>query len=167
MAENFRNKQWFKKLSQDRKDEICKKFDIDEKTLKKCGRETEDGRIVIDVLRIDHLIHYPETWDEYRKYLTDDDLFNNELCWEFNNITDKLIRINHIWNCFTNNKSLNKYKQNLHNDLLVEQSYKNVVYWVEQAKENIDDKEQFSFCCYQICINIKCLLESDLNIVKK
>ena len=44
MADNFRNKQWFKNLSQDRKDEICKKFDIDEKTLKKAGRETSDGQ---------------------------------------------------------------------------------------------------------------------------
>ena len=49
MAENFRNKQWFKKMSQECKDEICKKFDIDEKTLRKCGRETEDGHIVIKV----------------------------------------------------------------------------------------------------------------------
>ena len=64
MADNFRNKQWFKNLSQDRKDEICKKFDIDEKTLKKAGRETSDGQIVIDMLRIDNLQHTTEFWDE-------------------------------------------------------------------------------------------------------
>ena len=58
MADNFRNKQWFKNMSQERKDEICKKFDIDEKTLRKCGRETDDGRIVINLLKIDHLLHH-------------------------------------------------------------------------------------------------------------
>ena len=57
MAENFRNKQWFKNMPQERKDEICKKFDINENTLRKCGRETEVGRIVIDLLRVDHLLH--------------------------------------------------------------------------------------------------------------
>ncbi len=166
MAENFRNKQWFKNLSQDRKDEICKKFDIDEKTLKKAGRETADGRIVIDLLRIDHFIHYPEIWDEYKKYLINDDLFNNELNWDFTSINDKLMRLNHIWNCFTNDQKLNKYKQSLHNDLLVEQAYKNVVNWVERAKEDIDDEEQLGFDCYQICTIIKCLFESDIKIVK-
>ena len=69
MADNFRNKQWFKNMSQDRKDELCHKFDIDEKTLRKCGRETNDGRIVIDLLRLDHLCHTPESWKEYNKVI--------------------------------------------------------------------------------------------------
>ena len=69
MADNFRNKQWFKNMSQERKDEICKKFDIDEKTLRKAGRETDDGRIVINLLKIDNFLHKPESWIEYNKVI--------------------------------------------------------------------------------------------------
>ena len=70
MAENFRNKQWFKNMSQERKDEICEKFLIDETTLKKAGRETDDGRIVINLLKIDKLNYTPKPWIDYYKILS-------------------------------------------------------------------------------------------------
>lgn len=166
MAENFRNKQWFKNMSQERKDEICKKFDIDEKTLRKAGRETEDGRIVIDILRIDHILHKPKIWDECYKAFIEDDCFNSELKWEFDDVNDMFVRICHLYNDINSNTKYKKYNSNLHNDLLVKQSYKYIRHWVDEAKYDLTDKDHVKFCCYQIYTHARVLLESDLNIIK-
>lgn len=69
MSENFRDKKWFKDMPQERKDRICKEFGITEDNLKKAGRETDDGRIVIDVMRL----HYPVpvSWEHYYNWIRD------------------------------------------------------------------------------------------------
>ena len=169
MAENFRNKQWFKNLSQERKDSICKKFDIDENTLKKAGRETSDGRIVIDLVRIDHLTTVPELWNDcynaYTKYsIFSDDQFK----WDLTNTTDKIMRMYNLYS-YMHPEYLNtvfKYKSNLKNDLYVEDTYKRVLKWVNTAKEDLEDKEYLTFYCYHIYSQVRCLIESDLKLVK-
>jgi hypothetical protein len=153
-------------MSQERKDEICKKFDIDEKTLRKAGRETDDGRIVVDLLRIDHLCHTPELWDECYNAFIKDDCFNSEIKWEFDNINDMLLRMLHIYYLMNSMTKGKKYVSNTHNDLLVQYAYKNVIKWVNKAKYDLNDVDYVKFCCYQIYTRIRILIETDLNLIK-
>lgn len=160
MAENFRNKQWFKNMSQEKKDEICKKFDIDEKTLRKAGRETEDGRIVIDILRIDHLLHTPKEWKDCYKSLSNFNLSLDDVSLSDIEFCEKIYR------AFIPDASFLKYKDNLHNNLLVKQAEKYARNWYLKfidPNASYDDKEYYA---YQVWSHVKCLLESDLNIVK-
>ena len=157
MADNFRNKQWFKNMSQERKDEICKKFDIDEKTLRKAGRETDDGRIVINLLKIDHLLHQPESWIEYNKIIE-----KNKLNVCEGTIEEQAENLKFIYKLFFDVSFL-KYKQSLHNDLMVKQATKYVNKWIDEYYSNENDKE---YCAYQIVMHVKSVLETDLNIIK-
>jgi len=164
MADNFRNKQWFKNMSQNRKDEICKKFDINEKTLKKCGRETDDGRIVIDILRIDKLLHTPECWDECYNNLKSININNIHT----NNLDEMIVNLQYIYICMHPECSFLKYKSSVHNDLLTKQFYDNFIYWYEYMSEtNKSDIDHMKYCCYQIYNCSKYLFESDLKLIKK
>ena len=161
MADNFRNKQWFKNMSQDRKDEICKKFDIDEKTLKKCGRETDDGRIVIDILRIDHINLIPKEWEDKYNALKNFKLSLNDV-----SLTDLEI-LQKFYEIFIPNVKFLKYKDNVHNNLLVKYTYKYTKDWYFNfidPNASIDDKK---FYAYQVWTQVKVLFESDLQLIKK
>ena len=157
MAENFRNKQWFKNMSQERKDEICKKFLIDEVTLKKSGRETNDGRIVINLLKIDKLNYMPESWKEYNKIISANTVNACE-----GTIEEQLENLKFIYGLFNEVKFL-KYKQSVHNDLMITQSSKYVNHWITKYNKEDSDKE---FCSYQIFTHVKSLFETDLNLIK-
>lgn len=158
MADNFRNKQWFKNMSQERKDEICKKFDIDEKTLKKSCRETDDGRIVINLLKIDHLLHNPESWSDYNKVISNIVIKQCE-----GDFDEQLEYLKYIYGLF-NEVSFLKYKKTLHNDLLVKQAIKHINYWIEEYNNDESDKE---YCAYQIYEHISTLLDTDIAIIKR
>lgn len=69
MSDNFKDKKWFNEISQERKDRICREFGITEENLKKAGRMTDDGRIIIDIMRL----HYPvpRDWEYYYDWLQD------------------------------------------------------------------------------------------------
>lgn len=164
MADNFRNKQWFKNLSQDRKDEICKKFDIDEKTLKKAGRETFDGQIVIDMLRIDHLQHTPEFWDECYKNLNvvlpEDNLNTSD-------VRQMISNMEYIYTFMKRDVHFGTYKSNLHNDLLTKTAHNNFKHWYDELHvTDASDVDHKKFCCYQMFTHCRCLLESDLQLIK-
>ena len=163
MAENFRNKQWFKNLSQSRKDEICKKFDIDEKTLRKCGRETEDGRIVVDLLRVDHLMHYPKAWDETCKALNDHNEFLDKLK-SCNTVSEYVEVFKALFNLFGENTYL-KYKQSLHNDMLVKNMYRYVLNDLENYFST-KDEEYKAFYSHRTFSHLRVLLVSDLGLTK-
>ena len=162
MAENFRNKQWFKNMPQERKDEICKKFDINENTLRKCGRETEDGRIVIDLLRIDHLLHCPKIWDECNNALKNGNNYSENLrtCQTLNEVVEVC---ENIYDIFSKNSYL-KYKDTLHNNVLVKYTRKNI----QNAYDTYlsCDTEDKPYRAYMLYTHLKVLLESDLNIIK-
>ncbi len=166
MAENFRNKQWFKNMSQERKDDICKRFDTDEKTLRKAGRETEDGRIVIDLLRMDHLIHTPELWDNCYDTFIKNNVFDNYLRWDFIEVNDMVLRMSSLYYFINSDVKFLKYKSSLKNDLFVKEAYKHVLNWDNKAKIDLTDKDYVKFCCYQIFIQTRCLLETDLKLIK-
>ena len=164
MAENFRNKQWFKNLSQDRKDEICKKFDIDEKTLKKAGRETSDGRIVIDILRIDHFQHTPEFWNDCYKnlyvVLPEDNLNTSD-------VRQMISNMEYIYTFMKRDVHFGTYKSNLHNDLLTKTAHNNFKHWYDEMHAtDASDVDHKKFCCYQMFTHCRCLLESDLQLIK-
>ena len=164
MAENFRNKQWFKNLPQDRKDKICKKFDIDEKTLKKAGRETADGRIVINLLKIDKLEHTPVFWDECAKNLNivlPEDNINTS------DVHQMISNMEYIYAFMNNDVHFANYKSNLHNDLLTKYAHNNFKKWYDEMHStDASDTDHIKFCCYQMYTHCKCLLESDLNLIK-
>lgn len=158
MAENFRNKQWFKKLTPEYKKEICDKFHIDEKTLRKCGRETEDGRLLIDILRIDHIDYISPVWvDCYNKLegyvISDTDNQNIEFAEK-------------IYSIFFPDSKFLKYKPSAHNDLVVKYATKYALNWLRKfiESDNIEDKRYYA---YQTYSHVKCLIESDLQLVKK
>jgi len=157
MTENFRNKQWFKKMSQECKDEICKKFDIDEKTLRKCGRETEDGHIVINLLKIDHLLHTPESWTKYNKIIE-----KNKLSSCNGTINEQVENFKFIYKLFYDVSFLN-YKTSVHNDLMVKQASKYINKWIDKYYMEDADKE---YCAYQIVMHVKSVLETDINLIK-
>lgn len=163
MADNFRNKQWFKNMSQDRKDEICKNFDISEKTLRKCGRETEDGRIVIDLLRLDHLEHHPEYWDDCHKALDGHKEFLERL--QNAGTHEEYVEIfKDLYDLFGANKYL-KYKETSIAKVQVGQAYKHILtdmtYYFDCKDE---DKPYFA---YMINTHLRVILDSDLKLIKK
>jgi len=164
MADNFRNKQWFKNMSQERKDEICKNFDIDEKTLRKCGRETDDGRIVIDLLRIDHLIHYPEEWDIVNNAIKDHILDYKDLLKECSPADDLIGIFENLYNLFGEHSYL-KYKDTLHNKVLMDQTYKCLVNDIDGYIE-CDEDNYKAYFAHKIYTHLKVLLKTDLNIIK-
>ena len=159
MADNFRNKQWFKNMSQERKDEICKKFDIDEKTLKKCGRETEDGRIVIDILRLDHLLHKPELWKICYNSLKD---FNISL----DNISD-IELCEKLYEVFKSGVKFLKYKDTPHNRVLLTDAAKYTKGWYNKFIDSNSTEEDKEYYAYQVWTHVRVLLETDLQLIKK
>jgi hypothetical protein len=165
MATNFRNKQWFKNLSQDRKNDICKKFNIDETTLKKAGRETTDGRIVVDLLRIDHILSTPPFWDEcankLQVVLPEDNMNTTDVFQMISNME-------YIYAFMNNDAHFVSYKSNLHNDLLTKFAHNSFKKWYDEMHAtDKSDKDHIKFCCYQMYTHCKCLLESDLNLINK
>lgn len=164
MATNFRNKQWFRKLSQDRKDEICKNFDIDENTLKKAGRETDDGRIVIDMIRIDHLNHTPEFWDECYKNVN---IVMPEDNMNTSDVFQMISNMEYIYTFMNRDVHFGNYKSSLHNDLLTKNAHKYFKNWYDKMHSTEStDIEYIKFCCYQMYTHCRCLLESDLKLIK-
>lgn len=163
MADNFRNKQWFKNMSQERKDEICKQFDIDEKTLRKAGRETDDGRFVIDLLRIDHLKHYPSTWDNVYKAIQNH-IDNYEAMINNAKTDDELISVfENLYDLFNKNSYL-KYKDSVHNKVLIEQTKHCILNDIHEY--SINDEDSKPYYSNRIRLHLKVLLESDLKLVK-
>ena len=162
MADNFRNKQWFKNMPQERKDKICERFKIDEKTLRKCGRETEDGRIVIDLLRLDHITAIPEFWNECGKKM----LFVIEDV-NVNDVNIMVSLMQDAYTCIYPNVKFLKYKSSLKNDLFVKDAFKHFIHWYNESKSIVDIKsDDFKFCCYQMFTHCRCLLETDLKLIK-
>lgn len=162
MADNFRNKQWFKNMSQERKDEICKQFDIDEKTLRKAGRETDDGRLVIDLLRIDHLNHYPKDWDIANEALKNHTDYKNKIA-SCDNVTELVTIFEQLFNLFETH-TYSKYKESLHNDLCVKQ-IKDCIIADFEGYINCDDDSK-AYYANRTLSHLKLLLQSDLNIIK-
>lgn len=164
MADNFRNKQWFKNMSQERKDEICKQFDINEKTLRKAGRETDDGRIVIDLLRIDHMCHYPKDWDEAYEALKDHIEKYNNVINETKTDDELVLVFEEIYNLLNAHTYL-KYKDSIHNKVLLHQAKKCVQNDINEYINN--DEENKPYYAYKIKMHLKVLIESDLKLIKE
>lgn len=158
MAENFRNKQWFKKISQEEKDYICNELLIDEKTLKHAGRETEDGRVVINLLRIDHINYTPKIWDNCLKLLKKNvDILNT---------TDSSLEYyKSLYKIFNPDVKYLSYKDNAHNNVFLQQTSKYVTSWINKFLNN--DEYEKNYCAYQIYAQLYRLFESDLQIIKK
>lgn len=163
MADNFRNKQWFKNMSQERKDEICKQFDIDEKTLRKAGRVTDDGRFVIDLLRIDHLKHHPNSWDV--TYNAIKDHINNFGTMINNAKTDAelILILENIYDLFNKNSYL-KYKDSVRNKVLIEQTKQCVLNDIHEYVTNDEDSKPYY--ANRLLQHIKLLIDSDLKLIK-
>lgn len=164
MATNFRNKQWFKNLSQDRKNDICKKLNINETTLKKAGRETDDGRIVIDLLRIDHILSTPQFWDECANKLH---VVLPENNLNTNDVFQMISNMEYIYAFMNNDVHFASYKSDIHNDLLTKYAHKYFKKWYDEMHAtDASDTDHIKFCCYQMYTHCKCLLESDLKLIK-
>lgn len=155
---NFRNKQWFKKLSNEQCHEICENFMIDEKMFKHAGRAGENGEILIDLLRIDHINYIPDIWTEtYDKLKT----------YNFNiNSEDQLEFLKNIYLLFNTNVKFRKYNDSIHNEVLVEQAFNNSNYWIKKLIDETD-LEYSKYCSYQIYTIIKILFENDLQLIKQ
>ena len=67
---NFRNKQWFRDMTQERKDSICERLCITEDVLKRAGTVNEFGKVVIDVLRLSYT--NPIKWKSYLEVIRTD-----------------------------------------------------------------------------------------------
>ena len=156
--ENFRNKQWFKDLSDERKTEICKKFDISQETLKKCGRLNKDGKLVIDLLRIDHLLTRPEHWRVCYEILNDNKFDHSK----YSSNIDMCIN---LYLLFHGTSQLLKYKDTLHNRILVDERTKYIILWLDRFY-NSDDLESKEYFAYQVYSHVSILIKSDLNLLK-
>ena len=156
---NFRNKQWFKQLSDEKRKEICENFMIDEKTLRHAGRAGENGEIRIDLLRIDHINYIPKCW------INSYDSFKDKTIEMYDE--DKLESLKNIYLIFNSSAKFLKYNDNVRNKVLVNQCYKSVKHWIEKFNESKDDIEYKQFCSNQIRTIIKILFENDLCIAKQ
>lgn len=155
--DNFRNKQWFKELTDEQKQELCKKFDINEKTLKKCGRKNSDGKIVIDLLRIDHMETVPEQWKFAYNIL-------NESKFDHTKYDSNIELCISLYKLFHNDNLL-KYKDSLHNQVLLEDRVRFIKFWLDMfnSSDDVLDKE---FCASQVCSHVTIIMKSDLNLIK-
>ena len=71
--------------------------------------------------------------------------------------------------CFINPEfegNLLKYKSSLSNDLFVKDAFKRVVKWINYAKEDMTDIKGVRFSSYQIYSQVRCLIDSDLKLIK-
>ena len=59
------------------------------------------------------------------------------------------------------------YKSNLHNDLLTKTAHNNFKHWYDELHAtDASDVDHKKFCCYQMFTHCRCLLESDLQLIK-
>ena len=59
------------------------------------------------------------------------------------------------------------YKSNLHNDLLTKTAHNNFKHWYDEMHAtDASDVDHKKFCCYQMFTHCRCLLESDLQLIK-
>lgn len=164
MADNFRNKQWFKTISQDYKDKLCKHFDIEETTLKKAGRENDEGKIVVDLLRIDHLLHMPSEWDDSYDAIKNHEDFLKSLKKE-STPEDSVNIMQILYSLYHTNAKYLKYKNTVHNNVLVTEAYKNVLYDIEDYLK-FTDKSDKKYVSNRLYWHLRVILLSDLAIVK-
>lgn len=155
--DNFRNKQWFKELTDEQKQGICKRFNINEKTLKKCGRKNSDGKIVIDLLRIDHIETIPEYWKFAYNIL-------NESKFDYIKYDSNIDLCMNLYKLFHNDNLL-KYKDSLHNQVILNDKVRFIKHWFDMfnSSDDISDKE---FYASQIYSHVTIIIKSDLNLVK-
>lgn len=141
---NFRSKEWFNNMSQERKNEICKKLEITEENLKKCGFTNENGEVEIDLLKVSYKnpiewktcfnIIYP-TLNTYKEKLENDPV---------SFITD-------IYCKYADVQKVKKYKDNLSNDTRLKYSIKYILDNYKELELNKDNIEYVEYFSYNIC----------------
>ena len=116
------------------------------------------------MLRIDHLQHTPEFWDECYKNLNvvlpEDNLNTSD-------VRQMISNMEYIYTFMKRNVHFGTYKSNLHNDLLTKTAHNNFKHWYDELHAtDASDVDHKKFCCYQMFTHCRCLLESDLQLIK-
>ena len=163
---NFRNKQWFKNLAQEHKDEICKEFDITEDVLKRAGYE-ENDHIYIDLLKVSYPVN-TERLNPYKDIVLSDifkkliDIIN------IDDIDKKYQALCAMHSLFFK-KDAKAYKEKP-NDLLTSIRIKERCNYINNIYKRllINDDDPDAQCIFSeiISSHLKVLLESDLQVLK-
>jgi hypothetical protein len=165
---DFRNKQWFKALTEEQKKAICEKFGCTMDSLKKAGHLVDD-KLKIDLLRIE--FPAPESWSkdfsivesaEFKDLLSI--LASDE---EVTSILETLEKMWTLWN-----PGIKFLKPDLKKS--------SVCLWIRDCKrwilENIEslemnrdheDQEVPKLCAYKVMSHLRVLFTSELRNVKE
>ena len=170
----FRNKQWFKNLSDKEKKDICARHFCTEASLKKAGYIGEDGRLKIDLLRLD-CNYVPEEWTyendvvrsaEFQKKI--DILKNTE------DVEDILNLFEEMYVLFNKDVKFKKADVKkckiwlLQTKLSILNNIKDMQFDVEDYEKNPDGYDVGIIMCYshKIYTHLKVLFESDIKNIK-
>jgi len=167
---DFRNKQWFKNLSDKEKKSLCKRYGCTEQGLKRAGH-IEDGKLKIDLLRLE--MEFPSEWMQHLEIVESEEF--KSLLSKLNSKEDTydiLLCLEEMYNLWGENKYL---KPDLKKG--------NIVLWINSCKlfvnkaiETIelnrdsdasDKTEVMATFARKVYTQLKMLFESELNNIKK
>lgn len=175
MAESkFRNKQWFKCLTDKEKKDICKRHHCTETGLKKAGYIGDDGKLKIDLLRLD-CDYIPENWT-YENYVVrggDFEKLLNQLTSTENDedVLNVLEEMYCLFNPGTKFKKADVKKSKIWIDqtkLSIINNIKDMQVDVEVYEKDPDNNDIGIVMCHshKIYTHLKVLFESDIKNIK-
>jgi len=172
---NFRNKQWFKNMTDEKKEELCNKLGCSLQGLKKAGFLDEDGKVKIDLLRLE--MEFPsEEWQVHLDVVESKsfwDVYNRMASLEEDNIEETLKCLEEmycIWN--GNVKFLKADTKKLINVVWVKQCKLSISHNIEELElyikdeDSVEKKEHMMVISRKIYLHLRTLFESDLKNVK-
>ena len=171
---NFRNKQWFKNMSDEEKQRLCKEFNTTLQGLKRAGYVGEDGHLKIDLLRIE--VPFPsEEWKHHLENVDSEEFkkLHKELMGLENDHLEEILEVLEemysIWNPGVKFYKPDLKKSNI--NLWITQTKlfinNNIIALEEERSAEDSDRDQMICIARKAYLHLSCLFESELNNIKK
>lgn len=145
------SKKWFYELSQEKKDEVCKKLSITEEVLNKSGFVNKNNEIRIDLLKLS--FNNPSEWNQYLF-----EILPTVSCYKTKLVEDPINFISSIYKTHNKDIKIKSYKDNIHNSTRLQSTIK----YITDIYHNIeiDDRiKQQEYSAYIIYIHCKLFLQ--------
>lgn len=172
---NFRNKQWFKNMSNEKKEDLCKKLGCTLQGLKKAGFLDEDGKVKIDLLRLE--MEFPsEEWQQHLDVIESDDfwkIYKHMESLDEDNIDETVKDLEEMYCLWNDNvKFLKADTKKMITVVWVKQCKLSIVHNIEELElylhdeDSVEKKEQMMVISRKVYLHLSTLFESDLKNVK-
>ena len=173
---NFRNKQWFKNMTDEKKEELCKKLGCSLQGLKKAGFQDEDGKIKIDLLRLE--MEFPsEEWQIHLDVIESKEfwkVYNHMVSLDEDDIEETLKSLEEMYCLWEDGlKFLKADTKKLITIVWVKQCKLSIIHNIEELElyledgDSVEKKESMMTISRKIFLHLSTLFESDLNNVKR